>query len=81
MPSSATAAAPLPTAAEPDPKAAAGARAPTLSLAAWRQFMAVAKPYWLGDRKVAAWSLLGLLILLMLLETHLAVRLIDRTGE
>ncbi|ATG97055.1 ABC transporter ATP-binding protein/permease [Paracidovorax citrulli] len=43
--------------------------------------MAVAKPYWLGDRKVAAWSLLGLLILLMLLETHLAVRLIDRTGE
>ncbi|WP_026433726.1 ABC transporter ATP-binding protein/permease [Paracidovorax oryzae] len=81
MPSSATAAAPLPTAAEPDPKAAAGARAPSLSLAAWRQFMAVAKPYWLGDRKVAAWALLGLLILLMLLETHLAVRLIDRTGE
>ncbi|WP_289623441.1 ABC transporter ATP-binding protein/permease, partial [Paracidovorax cattleyae] len=81
MPSSATAAAPLPTAADPDPQAAAGTRAPALSLAAWRQFMAVAKPYWQGDRKFAAWSLMGLLILLMLLETHLAVRLIDRTGE
>ena len=50
-------------------------------MAAWRQFMNVARPYWLGDKRFAAWSLMGLLVLLMLLETHLAVRLIDRTGE
>ena len=50
-------------------------------MAAWRQFMHVAKPYWQGDRKMAAWSLLGLLVLLMLCETQLAVMLIDRTGE
>ncbi|WP_442867301.1 ABC transporter ATP-binding protein/permease [Acidovorax sp. NCPPB 3576] len=43
--------------------------------------MSVAKPYWQGDKKVAAWSLLGLLVLLMLCETQLAVMLIDRTGE
>lgn len=50
-------------------------------MAAWRQFMHVAKPYWQGDRRMAAWSLLGLLVLLMLCETQLAVMLIDRTGE
>ncbi len=55
--------------------------APSLSMAAWRQFMNVAKPYWQGDKKFAAWSLMGLLVLLMLLETHLAVLLIDRSGE
>ena len=26
-------------------------RIPPLSLAAWRQFVSVAKPYWLGDEK------------------------------
>jgi len=55
--------------------------APSLSMAAWRQFMNVAKPYWQGDKKFAAWSLMGLLVLLMLLETQLAVLLIDRSGE
>ena len=52
-----------------------------MSMAAWRQFMNVAKPYWQGDKKFAAWLLMGLLVLLMLLETHLAVLLIDRSGE
>ena len=84
MPSSAAAAAspasPLPTATGPS-GADAPRRAPGLSMAAWRQFMNVAKPYWQGDRKMAAWSLLGLLVLLMLCETQLAVMLIDRTGE
>ncbi|AVP56471.1 ABC transporter ATP-binding protein/permease [Pulveribacter suum] len=56
-------------------------RAPALSGAAWRQFKNVAWPYWQGDRKSVAWSLLGLLVLLMLAETQLAVMLVDRTGE
>ena len=56
-------------------------RYPTLSMAAWRQFMEVAKPYWTSDQKWTAWSLLGLLLLLMLCETQLAVMLIDKTGE
>ncbi|GKS76973.1 ABC transporter ATP-binding protein/permease [Acidovorax sp. SUPP950] len=83
MSSSASAAAhPAAATAAPAPAPlAASRRAPTFSAAAWRQFMSVAKPYWLGDKKVAAWSLLGLLVLLMLCETQLAVMLIDRTGE
>lgn len=56
-------------------------RAPQLSLAAWRQFLHVAAPYWRGDRKKSAWSLLALLIALMLLETQLAVLLVEKTGE
>jgi len=43
--------------------------------------MEVAKPYWTGDQRRQAWSLMGLLILLMLCETQLAVMLIDKTGE
>ncbi len=43
--------------------------------------MNVAKPYWLGDKRFSAWSLMGLLVLLMLCETQLAVMLVDRTGE
>lgn len=56
-------------------------RPPGLSLAAWRQFMQLAKPYWMGDQKRAAWALLALLIVLMLCETQLAVLLNDKTGE
>jgi putative ATP-binding cassette transporter len=52
-----------------------------LSLAAWRQFVRVAKPYWLGDEKWKAWSLLLLLIVLMLVDTKLAVMLNNQTGE
>ncbi|MDP9897779.1 ABC transporter ATP-binding protein/permease [Variovorax ginsengisoli] len=43
--------------------------------------MDVAKPYWTGDQRRQAWSLMGLLIVLMLCETQLAVMLIDKTGE
>ncbi len=43
--------------------------------------MSVARPYWLGDQKRMAWGLLALLIGLMVLETQLAVMLIDKTGE
>ncbi|MEK8033092.1 ABC transporter ATP-binding protein/permease [Ideonella sp. DXS29W] len=50
-------------------------------MAAWRQFMAVAKPYWLGDKKKSAWGLLALLIVLMLGETQFAVMLNDQAGE
>ena len=56
-------------------------RAPTLSLAAWRQFLEVALPYWRGDRKKTAWALMAVLIALMLLETQLAVLLIEKSGE
>lgn len=56
-------------------------RPPGLSLAAWRQFQQVARPYWLGGQKKAAWGLLGLLILLMLAETQFAVMLNNQTGE
>ncbi len=56
-------------------------RYPTLSMAAWRQFVEVAKPYWLGEQRLIAWTLLGLLLILMLCETQLAVLLVDRTGE
>jgi putative ATP-binding cassette transporter len=41
----------------------------------------VAKPYWLGEEKKKAWSLLVLLIVLMLVETKLAVMLNDQAGE
>ena len=41
----------------------------------------MAKPYWLEDEKKTAWSLLLLLVVLMLVETKLAVMLNDQTGE
>ena len=52
-----------------------------LSLAAWKQFVDVAKPYWLGDQKKAAWTLLALLVVLMLAETQFAVMLNKQSGE
>jgi len=52
-----------------------------LSLAAWKQFIRVAKPYWLGDEKKTAWGLLVLLVVLMLVDTKLAVMLNNQTGE
>jgi len=73
MHSTATAAAPL---------ASKPRRRPSLlSLAAWKQFVRVAKPYWLGDQKKAAWTLLALLIALMLAETQFAVMLNNQSGE
>jgi len=56
-------------------------RPPGLSLAAWRQFVNVAKPYWLGKEKKKAWSLLLLLIGLMLVDTQFAVMLNNQAGE
>lgn len=56
-------------------------RAAPLSLAAWKQFISVAKPYWLGEDRHKAWSLLLLLIVLMLVETKLAVMLNNQAGE
>ncbi len=56
-------------------------RVPPLSLAAWKQFINVAKPYWLEDERKSAWLLLTLLIVLMLAETKFAVMLNDQTGE
>jgi putative ATP-binding cassette transporter len=56
-------------------------RAAPLSLAAWKQFVNVAKPYWLEEEKKRAWLLLTLLIVLMLAETKFAVMLNDQAGE
>jgi putative ATP-binding cassette transporter len=72
-----------PTAATDEVPAAAPKkrRIPPLSLAAWKQFINVAKPYWLGDEKKKAWSLLLVLIVLMLAETKFAVMLNDQAGE
>ena len=56
-------------------------RAAPLSLAAWKQFLQVAKPYWMGEQKKGAWGLLLLLIVLMLVETKLAVMLNEQSGE
>jgi len=67
--------------APPAPKKARRRRPPRLSAAAWRQFMQIARPYWLGDQRKAAWGLLLLMIVLMLCETQLAVMLNDKTGE
>ena len=50
-------------------------------MAAWRQFYSVAKPYWLGEKKKAAWFSLAMLIVLMLAETQFAVMLNNQTGE
>ncbi len=55
-------------------------RTSPLTLAAWKAFLQVAKPYWLGDQKRVAWTLLILLIALMLVETQFAVILNDKGG-
>ena len=66
----------------PDPASSGDKRRTAgLSLAAWKQFVNVAKPYWQGDQKRTAWFLLLLLIVLMLVETKLAVMLNDQAGE
>lgn len=70
------------TEAAPAPTASKSRRRPTpLSLAAWNQFVHIAKPYWLGDQKKLAWTLLALLIVLMLAETQFAVMLNNQSGE
>lgn len=56
-------------------------RIPPLSLAAWKQFLNVAKPYWQQEAKGKAWTLLLLLIVLMLVDTRLAVMLNNQAGE
>lgn len=65
----------------PAPPSPRRRRPPPLSLTAWKQFINVAKPYWLGDEKSRAWGLLLLLIGLMLVETQLAVMLNNQAGE
>ncbi len=76
MPATATAAAP-----EARPAKPARPRAPQLSIAAWKQFLKVAKPYWLGNRRRQAWTLLAILVVLMLAQTQLAVLLNKQAGE
>lgn len=63
------------------PKRSRAALPPGLSLAAWKQFLRVAKPFWRGDKRSTAWTLLALLVGLMLLDTQLAVMLVEKTGE
>ncbi len=63
------------------PAATKNRRRAPLSLAAWKQFVNVAKPYWLEEEKKKAWFMLSLLIVLMLVETKFAVMLNAETGE
>lgn len=76
-----TTAARVPAAQDAPAGADDGRRAAPLSLAAWKQFVGVAKPYWLGEKRRQAWTLLSLLVLLMLVETKLAVMLNEQAGE
>lgn len=69
------------TAEKPDGPTPSRRRPSPFSLAAWKQFVDVAKPYWLGDQKKAAWTLLALLVALMLAETQMAVMLNEQSGE
>ncbi|XXQ56369.1 ABC transporter ATP-binding protein/permease [Xenophilus aerolatus] len=71
----------LPTDGPAAPPRRRAARPPTLSMAAWKQFMEVARPYWVGGQRRSAWALLGMLIVVMLCETQLAVMLVSRTGD
>lgn len=48
---------------------------------ALQRFLTVARPYWVGDRRVWAWSVLAGIVVLMLADTQLAVMLNDQTGE
>jgi putative ATP-binding cassette transporter len=48
---------------------------------ALQRFLTVARPYWVGDRRVWAWCFLAGIIVLMLADTQLAVMLNDQTGE
>lgn len=81
LPAAASPAAPEPTPLPTTSDKTRRSRPPTLSRAAWKQFMGVARPYWEGDKKRTAWGLMALLIALMVCETQLAVMLIDKTGE
>jgi vitamin B12/bleomycin/antimicrobial peptide transport system ATP-binding/permease protein len=63
------------------PAARTRQRAAPFSLEAWKQFVRVAKPYWLEEEKKKAWFMLSLLIVLMLVETKLAVMLNNQAGE
>lgn len=47
----------------------------------WQRFLRLAKPFWVGDERAKAWSLLATLVVLMLCETKLAVLLNDEAGE
>ncbi|MEL6603235.1 MAG: ABC transporter ATP-binding protein/permease [Cyanobacteria bacterium J06614_10] len=47
----------------------------------FRRFWAIAKPYWLGDKKWQALSLLALIVLLLLTYTGLSVLINNQRGE
>ena len=73
MPTSAAAAAaptPAPESLPPVSNKSPRSRPPTLSRAAWKQFMGVARPYWAGDKKRTAWGLMALLIALIIWNTR-----------
>ena len=47
----------------------------------WRQFWAIASPYWLREEKWKAWGLSALLVILLLSQTRFAVLLNQQAGE
>nr|WP_295769935.1 hypothetical protein [Rhodoferax sp.] len=52
------------TAVVPDEPVVSHRRPSPFFLVAWKQFVNVAKPYWLGDQKKVAWTLVAPLIVL-----------------
>jgi putative ATP-binding cassette transporter len=47
----------------------------------WSQFLGLAKPYWVSDRKWTPWGLTALLIVLLLTYTHFSVVFNRQLGE
>ena len=48
---------------------------------AWSQFLALARPYWVCERKWTPWGLAALLIALLLTYTHFSVVFNDLLGD
>ena len=47
----------------------------------WKQFLAIALPYWRHEEKLRAWFLLAMLVVLLLAQTRFAVLFNEQTGE
>jgi putative ATP-binding cassette transporter len=50
-------------------------------LQVFKRFLAIAKLYWFGNEKKGAWTLLGLLFILLIAYTLLSVRLTEEQGN
>src|SRR5262245_1029864 len=58
-----------------------GPRMMQLDRRSWSQFLALARPYWVCERKWTPWGLAALLIALLLTYTHFSVVFNDLLGD